>query len=35
VLFHTSQALRHQATRAQLADVLGVSVEMGGGPGAM
>jgi AhpD family alkylhydroperoxidase len=35
VLFHTSQALRHQATRAQFADVLAVNVEMGGGPGAM
>ncbi|MFS8979042.1 carboxymuconolactone decarboxylase family protein [Cupriavidus necator] len=35
VLFHTSQALRHGATREQLAEVLAVNIEMGGGPGAM
>ena len=35
VLFHTSQALRHRASREQLAEVLAVNIEMGGGPGAM
>ena len=35
VLFHTAQALRHHAMREQLAEVLGVNIEMGGGPGAM
>ncbi|SAK76893.1 carboxymuconolactone decarboxylase family protein [Caballeronia ptereochthonis] len=35
VLFHTVQAIHHGATRAQLAEVLAVNVEMGGGPGAV
>lgn len=35
VLFHTSQALRHRASREQLAEVLAINIEMGGGPGAM
>ncbi|MEM5278300.1 carboxymuconolactone decarboxylase family protein [Cupriavidus taiwanensis] len=35
VLFHTAQALRHGAARGQLAEVLALNIEMGGGPGAM
>jgi AhpD family alkylhydroperoxidase len=35
VLFHASQAVRHRATREQLAEVLAINIEMGGGPGAI
>lgn len=35
VLFHASQALRHGATREQMAEMLAINIEMGGGPGAM
>lgn len=35
ILYHVDGALRHGATEAELVDVLGVAVEMGGGPAVM
>lgn len=35
ILYHVDGALRHGATEADLVEVLGVAVEMGGGPAVM
>jgi AhpD family alkylhydroperoxidase len=35
ILFHVANAKTHGATRAELAEVLAVCIEMGGGPGAV
>lgn len=35
IVFHLSNAKRHGASREELVEVLGVTVEMGGGPGAV
>lgn len=35
ILYHVSAAKGHGATRQELAEVLGVCVEMGGGPGSV
>ena len=35
IVFHVSNAKKHGATREELAETLGVSIEMGGGPGAV
>jgi AhpD family alkylhydroperoxidase len=35
ILFHVSNAKSHGATRAELAEVLAVCVEMGGGPSSV
>ncbi len=35
VLFHVANAVNHGASRAELAEVLGVTIEMGGGPSAV
>jgi AhpD family alkylhydroperoxidase len=35
IVFHLASARRHGASREELLDVLGVAVEMGGGPGAV
>lgn len=35
VVFHASNARKHGASRQELVEVLGVAIEMGGGPGAV
>jgi len=35
IVFHLSNAKRHGASREELVEVLGVTVEMGGGPGSV
>ncbi|UJX44660.1 carboxymuconolactone decarboxylase family protein [Xanthobacter sp. YC-JY1] len=35
VVFHAANARSHGASRAELADILGVCIEMGGGPSAV
>ena len=35
ILYHVAAARKHGATRGQLAEMLAVSVEMAGGPGAV
>ena len=35
IAFHTHDALKHGATREEIADALGVAVFMGGGPSVM
>lgn len=35
ILFHVSNARGHGASREELAEVLGVAIEMGGGPSAV
>lgn len=35
IVFHLASARRHGASRDELLDILGVAVEMGGGPGAV
>ncbi len=35
ILFHVSNAKSHGATRAELAEALGVCIEMGGGPSSV
>lgn len=35
IVFHAANARSHGATRAELADILGVCIEMGGGPSAV
>ena len=35
IVFHVSNARKHGATREELAETLGVAIEMGGGPGAV
>lgn len=35
IVFHLSNAKRHGASREELVEVLGVAVEMGGGPGSV
>lgn len=35
IAFHTHDALKHGASREEIADTLGVAVFMGGGPSAM
>lgn len=35
ILFHVANARNHGASRAELVDVLGVTIEMGGGPAAI
>ena len=35
IVFHVANAKRHGATREELTETLGVTIEMGGGPGAV
>lgn len=35
IVYHTRAALKHGATREEVADTIGVAVEMGGGPSAV
>ena len=35
IVFHVSNAKKHGASREELVEILGVSIEMGGGPGAV
>ena len=35
IVFHVSNAKKHGATREELGETLGVTIEMGGGPGAV
>lgn len=35
IVFHAANARSHGATRAEVADILGVCIEMGGGPSAV
>jgi len=35
IVFHAANAKGHGATRAELAEILGVCIEMGGGPSAV
>lgn len=35
ILFHVANARSHGATRAEVAEILGVCIEMGGGPAAV
>lgn len=35
IVFHVANAKKHGATQAQLTEVLGVCIEMGGGPAAV
>lgn len=35
IVYHVSNAIRHGATRAELSEILGVAIEMGGGPASV
>ena len=35
IVFHVANAKKHGASREELAETLGVAIEMGGGPGAV
>lgn len=35
IVYHTRAAIKHGATREEVADTIGVAVEMGGGPSAV
>lgn len=35
IVFHVSNAKKHGASRQELVEILGVAIEMGGGPGAV
>ncbi len=35
IVFHVRSALKHGATRDEMADTIGVAIEMGGGPAAV
>lgn len=35
IVYHVSNAIRHGASRAEVAEILGIAIEMGGGPASV